>query len=135
MKKRPHNSTFAIGGVSCYADSFVVAESFVLRINISGKNPAHRKSANRYARRCLPFSPILQMGHFYSGWQLTTATQHGYSGWLKDGYSERLVKKNGYSTRLLRTACWMATQQRLLTTANSYGNSSRLVGWQLRTAS
>jgi len=26
----------------------VVAESFVLRINISGKNPAHRKSANRW---------------------------------------------------------------------------------------
>ncbi len=42
------NSTFAIGGVSCSADSLVVAESFVLRINISGKNPAHRKSANRY---------------------------------------------------------------------------------------
>ncbi len=41
------NSTFAIGGVSCSADNFVVAESFVLRINISGKNPAHRKSANR----------------------------------------------------------------------------------------
>jgi len=29
------------------ADSFSVAESFVLRINIIGKNPAHRKSANR----------------------------------------------------------------------------------------
>ena len=43
-----YNSTFAIGGVSCSADSLVVAESFVLRINISGKNPAHRKSANRY---------------------------------------------------------------------------------------
>ena len=43
-----HNSTFAIGGVSYSADSLVVAESFVLRINISGKNPAHRKSANRY---------------------------------------------------------------------------------------
>ena len=42
-----YNSTFAIGGVSCSADSFVVAESFVLRINISGKNPAHRKSAKR----------------------------------------------------------------------------------------
>jgi len=42
------NSTFAIGGVSCSADSFVVAESFVLRINISGKKPAHRKSAKRY---------------------------------------------------------------------------------------
>jgi hypothetical protein len=42
------NSTFAIGGVSCSADTFVVAESFVLRINICGKNPAHRKSAKRY---------------------------------------------------------------------------------------
>jgi len=42
------NSTFAIGGVYCSADSFVVAESSVLRINICGKKPAHRKSANRY---------------------------------------------------------------------------------------
>ena len=42
------NSTFAIGGVSFSADSFVVAESFVLRIKFSGKNPAHRKSAKRY---------------------------------------------------------------------------------------
>ncbi len=42
------NNTFAIGGASCSADSLVVAESFVLRINISGKNPAHRKSAKRY---------------------------------------------------------------------------------------
>jgi hypothetical protein len=41
------NSTFAIGGVSCSADSLVVAESFVLRIKFSGKNPAHRKSAKR----------------------------------------------------------------------------------------
>ncbi|MCB0536455.1 MAG: hypothetical protein KDE33_02905 [Bacteroidetes bacterium] len=46
-KSTGHNSTFAIGGVSCSADSLVVAESFVLHINISGKNPAHRKSANR----------------------------------------------------------------------------------------
>ena len=42
------NSTFAIGGVFCSADSFVVAESFVLRINTSGKIPPHRKSANRF---------------------------------------------------------------------------------------
>ena len=42
------NSTFAIGGVSFSADSLVVAESFVLRIKFSGKNPAHRKSAKRY---------------------------------------------------------------------------------------
>ena len=47
-ESRTANSTFAIGGVSFSADSFVVAESFVLRIKFSGKNPAHRKSANRY---------------------------------------------------------------------------------------
>ena len=47
-EERTHNSTFAIGGVSCSADSLVVAESFVLRIKFSGKNPAHRKSAKRY---------------------------------------------------------------------------------------
>ena len=41
------NSTFAIGGVSCSADSLVQAESLVLRIKFSGKNPAHRKSAKR----------------------------------------------------------------------------------------
>jgi len=41
------NSTFAIGGVSCSADSFVVVESFVPRINICGEKPAHRKSAKR----------------------------------------------------------------------------------------
>jgi hypothetical protein len=46
-RKAAANSTFAIGGVSCSADSFVVAESSVLRINICSKKPAHRKSANR----------------------------------------------------------------------------------------
>ncbi len=47
-KKTAYNSTFAIGGDSCSADSLVVAVSFVLRINFSGKNPAHRKSAKRW---------------------------------------------------------------------------------------
>ena len=46
-RKTGYNSTFAIGGVSCSEDSLVVDESFVLRIKFSGKNPAHRKSANR----------------------------------------------------------------------------------------
>jgi hypothetical protein len=46
-KSTGHNSTFAIGGVSCSADSFVVTESSVLRINICGKKPAHRQSAKR----------------------------------------------------------------------------------------
>lgn len=48
------NSTFAIGGVFplrrdklCSADSFVVVKYFVIQINISGKNTAHRKSAKR----------------------------------------------------------------------------------------
>jgi len=47
-RKAAHNSTFAIGGVSCSADSFEVAKSSVLRINFCGEKPAHRKSAKRY---------------------------------------------------------------------------------------
>jgi hypothetical protein len=39
------NSTFGIGGVSCSADSFVVIENSVLRLNICGEKPANRKSA------------------------------------------------------------------------------------------
>ena len=57
------NSTFAIGGVSCSADSFVVAESFVLRIKFSGKNPAHRKSANRQAVKKRLFFIISLLKH------------------------------------------------------------------------
>ena len=49
-KRAAYNSTFAIGGVPCFADSLVVAESFVLRIKFSDKNPAHRKSAKRYSQ-------------------------------------------------------------------------------------
>ena len=49
-RKTPYNSTFAIGGVSCSADSFVVTESAVLRMNICAEKPAHRKSAKRYAQ-------------------------------------------------------------------------------------
>lgn len=47
QSKAAHNSTFAIGRVSFSADSFVVTESSVLRINIYAEKPAHRKSANR----------------------------------------------------------------------------------------
>jgi len=42
------NSTLAIGGVSSPLDSFVVAESSILRTNFCGKKPAHRQSAKRY---------------------------------------------------------------------------------------
>lgn len=40
------NSRFAIGGVSFSADSFVVTESTVFRMNICGEKPAHCKSVN-----------------------------------------------------------------------------------------
>ena len=49
-RRAAHNGTFAIGGVSCSADSFVVTESAVLRMNICAEKPAHRKSAKRYAQ-------------------------------------------------------------------------------------
>jgi hypothetical protein len=42
------NSRLAIGGVSSPIDSFVVAESSVLRTNFSAEKPAHRQSAKRY---------------------------------------------------------------------------------------
>jgi hypothetical protein len=42
-----YNSTLAIGGVSSPLDSFVVAESSVLRTNFCGVKPAHRQSAKR----------------------------------------------------------------------------------------
>jgi hypothetical protein len=44
------NSTLAIGGVSSPLDSFVVAESSVLRTNFCGEKPAHRQSAKRYGQ-------------------------------------------------------------------------------------
>ena len=44
-----YNSTLAIGGVSSPLDSFVVAESSVLRTNFCAEKPAHRQSAKRYA--------------------------------------------------------------------------------------
>jgi hypothetical protein len=42
-----YNSTLAIGGVSSPLDSFVVAESSVLRTNFCTEKPAHRQSAKR----------------------------------------------------------------------------------------
>lgn len=34
------NNTYPNGGVSCFADSFVVAKSLALRMKFSGKSPA-----------------------------------------------------------------------------------------------
>jgi len=48
-RKTPYNSTLAIGGVQSPLDSFVVAESSVLRTYFCAEKPAHRQSAKRYA--------------------------------------------------------------------------------------
>jgi hypothetical protein len=45
-----YNSTFAIGGVPCFADTFVQGGSSVLRMKFSAKTPRHRKSAKRYMK-------------------------------------------------------------------------------------
>jgi hypothetical protein len=49
-RKAADNSTLAIGGVTSPLDSFVVAESSVLRTNFCAEKPAHRQSAKRYAQ-------------------------------------------------------------------------------------
>jgi hypothetical protein len=47
-RKTAYNSSYPKGGVSCYKDRFVVAETLVLLINICGKSPALRVAAKRY---------------------------------------------------------------------------------------
>jgi hypothetical protein len=46
-----NNSTYKKLAVQCHADSFVVAESLVLRINICGKNRQLLVAAKRYTHR------------------------------------------------------------------------------------
>lgn len=46
-RRAAYNKGFAIAGVPCFADTLVQGGSSVLRMNICGKNPAHRKSAKR----------------------------------------------------------------------------------------
>ena len=53
---RPYNSTYPKGGVSCFADTFAQAESSVLRMKFSAKNPAHRVAANRQDVKKLHFT-------------------------------------------------------------------------------
>ena len=49
MRKTAHNSTYPKGGVLCSADTFVQAESSVLRIKFCGKIPALRVAAKPLA--------------------------------------------------------------------------------------
>lgn len=49
-RRAADNSTFAIGGVSCFADSFVVNQTLVFQIKFCGKSPALRVAAKRYSQ-------------------------------------------------------------------------------------
>lgn len=42
------NSGLAKGGVSCFVETFVVNQTFVLRMNFCAKNPALRQAAKRW---------------------------------------------------------------------------------------
>ncbi len=46
-ESRPHNTGLAKVAVQCSADSFVVNQSLVLRINICGENRHLRQARNR----------------------------------------------------------------------------------------
>ena len=46
-KARTAKSTFAIGGVQCSTDTFLVNQSLVLRINICGENRHLRQARKR----------------------------------------------------------------------------------------
>ena len=50
------NSTYPKGGVSCFADIFVQAESSVLRMKFSGENPAPRVAAKRWRQAIEKYS-------------------------------------------------------------------------------
>ena len=50
QESRTHNTGLAKVAVQCSADSLVVAESFVLRINICGENRHLRQARNRLAQ-------------------------------------------------------------------------------------
>jgi len=51
VDRRPAgNSGLAKGGLTCFVETFVVKQTFVLRMNFSAKNPALRQAANRYVQ-------------------------------------------------------------------------------------
>ena len=48
-----HNTGLAKVAVQCSADTFVVNQSLVLRINICGENRHLRQARNRYLQCCV----------------------------------------------------------------------------------
>jgi hypothetical protein len=47
QEKAAYNSGLAIGGLTCFVETFVLKQTFVLRLNFSAENPAHRQAAKR----------------------------------------------------------------------------------------
>ena len=56
-EQRRHNTGLAKVAVQCSADTFVVNQSFVLRINICGENRHLRQARKRYAQVCIMSRP------------------------------------------------------------------------------
>ncbi len=58
-ESRTHNTGLAKVAVQCSADTFVVNQTLVLRINICGENRHLRQARNRQAVKKLTFPLIL----------------------------------------------------------------------------
>ncbi|RXR28911.1 hypothetical protein EQG68_13845, partial [Flavobacterium piscinae] len=54
LRMQGTHSFYPKGGVLCFVDTFVQAESSFLRMSFSGKNPALRVAANRYGNILKP---------------------------------------------------------------------------------
>jgi hypothetical protein len=57
-EKRPHNTGLAKVAAQCSADTFVVNQSLVFRINICGENRHLRQARKRYRQPCEPTATI-----------------------------------------------------------------------------
>lgn len=49
-KERTHHSGLAKSRLTCFVETFVVKQTFVLRMNFSAKIPALRQAAKRYVQ-------------------------------------------------------------------------------------
>jgi hypothetical protein len=49
-KRAADNSGLAKGGLTCFDETFVLKQTFVLRMNICANNPALRQAAKRYGQ-------------------------------------------------------------------------------------
>jgi hypothetical protein len=47
MRRAAHDSGLAKGGLTCFVETFVLKQTFVIRMNFSAKNPALRQTAKR----------------------------------------------------------------------------------------